>query len=769
MKNRSVYKTRYYLYKIWPVSALILGILFLFTSPSTGALDGFAGGEQAQLSMSISEPGFELGDSWLNPYSKQKSLDDLFKTVAEQIRFEPYEGILRGVMGTAISHRGNSLDQALLLRHVLSMQGYQSRLVTGRLNKANSLILLRGMYPPQLPEFSYSELYNPFKLEKSEHLINAVSKHYWVEVNQGTNQWLPLDPSFPRAKIGEAYAEAEHYYEQAQDDWKQIISIRLMQKTKNNKAKTVFDIEMPVSELGYIPLSLSCMGAPLEEPAKKPDKSGSSLGLFGKSLNNSESVKKDAEEPKSEPRILGTQYDWALRIRGQGSRQSAHSVQFQQSGTLISKEWLEITIKTPGHEDRNIQRVLYEAPDDRPEHQPSMYRRYVLEVLPGIVRPELAEAIHAQFIRMPIEDWKQSMAQSHKTGDFGAVVATDEALASRLLQMILTRFAEASDEASDRAAYRNGVAVIRSLPRVLIASAELENKVLKFSMDLRLDEVEAIPFPGMPSKATRLFQMGRGILESIAEGQVLQQLTAGSVVTTSSVMSLAQSDGIPLKVVDVSGLSSFMKRTNLPLKVRQTLMSSLIEGREIIIPEKPVRIAGVERWGWWQIEKASGRNIGVMDNGLHAGMAEYTISTKEIGLNPRMGFVVGMIVGADSTLFSISGLMIKHGQVTPALIKEVKAYLEKVMCSSCPKAEAKAGSSISVGGDCLKVEAKDEIDGKVAIDFCEQYIKGFKCAAGLLMAGLTGESVNKAEVKIEASYEVGCTKGKGKESMSHGL
>ena len=186
MKNRLVYIARYYhcLLKFWPVSALILGIMILFTSPSNGALDGFAGGKQAQLSMPISESGFELGDSWLKPYLKQKSLDDLFKTVAEQIRFEPYEGILRGVMGTAISHRGNSLDQALLLRHVLSMQGYQSRLVTGRLNKANALILLRGMYPPQLPEFSYSELYDPFKLETAERLIEIVSKHYWVEINR---------------------------------------------------------------------------------------------------------------------------------------------------------------------------------------------------------------------------------------------------------------------------------------------------------------------------------------------------------------------------------------------------------------------------------------------------------------------------------------------------------------------------------------------------------------------------------------------------------
>ena len=741
-----------------------------FTSVWAGDLKGFSGGEQEKSSTSLSEPGFELGDSWLKPYLKQKSLDDLFKMVTERVHFEPYEGMLRGAIGAAISHRGNSLDQSLLLKHVLTLQGYQSRLVMGELDKANTLILLRGMYPPDIPAFDFSDMYDPFKLEKQEQLIKVVSKHYWLEVNQGTKQWLPLDPSFPRAKIGETYAKAVKHYAEVPDDWKQIVSIKLKQKTKNNKTTTVFDLEMPVSELGYMPLSLSCMGVPLEEPATdSKKKSGSATGLFGKSLNNSKARKKDAPESEAKSRLAGTQYKWALRIRGQGSQEATHSVEFQKTKTLISKEWLDITVKIPGQKDRNIQRVLYAAVDNKPEHQPSMYRRHIIEIFPGTVRPELADVIQAQFSKMPINDWKQSISRAHDSGDSAKVLATDEALASSILQMILTRFAEASDEATDRAAYRNGIAVIRSLPRILIASVELENKALKFSMDLRLDEVDAVPFPGVPAKAASLFQMGRGMLQSTAEGNILQQLTGGSILTTTSLMSKAQSEGIGLKVVDASGLNRFIKHAKLPKNVSVTLKSSLIEGREIIIPEKPVLIAGKERWGWWHVDRSTGRYIGVMDNGLHAAMSEYTMSSHRISLHPKMGFMIGMIVGADSTLFSISGLMIKHGQVTPAMIKEVDDYLKKVMCSSCPKAEAKVGGSISLGGDCLKIEAKKAIGAAVKIDFCDEYINGFKCAAGLLMSGLTGQSVNKAEIKHVMSYEAGCAEGKKKMSISRGL
>ncbi len=749
---------------------IVLGIALMLVVCSvwSGNLKGETK-DQLNVSMPSLEPGLGLGDGWLNPYLMQTSLEGSFKMVTERVRFEPYEGELRGVVGTAIARRGNSLEQAVLLKHVLGLQGYQTRLVSGKLDRSNAVKLLRGMYPPQLPKFNYSESYDPFKLETAERLISIVSNHYWVEVNQGTRQWLPLDPSFPRAKIGEAYAKAERYFTQSQDDWMHIIAIRLKQKTRNNQTKTVLDIEMPVSKLGYMPLSISCMGAPLEAPKATPGKAGSATGLFGQSLDGGKSTEKKDAETKTESRILGTQYNWAVRIPGQGSREYTHSVQFQNADTLIAKEWLEISLTIPGHKVRRLERVLFNAVDDKPDHQPSMYRRYVVEVIPGVVRPELAEAMHAQFIKIPINDWKQSMERAHKNNDFSRVLATDEAISSRLLQMIITRFAEVSDEASDRAAYSNGVVVIRSLPRVIIASVELEKKVLNFSIDLRLDEVDAIPFPDAPSKVAHLFQMGRGMIESTAEGKVLQQMTGRAAVTTSSVMTEAQAQGVKLNVVDSSNLSRYMKQSKLPQAVYQTLKSTLDKGHEIIIPEKAVLITGEKRWGWWQVEKESGRNVGVMDNGLHAALVEYTASTNRISLNPKMGFMVGMIVGADSTLFTISGLMIKHGQITPTMIKEAKDYLKKVLCSSCPKAEAKIGGSISLGGDCMKVEVKEELSAAAKIDFCEEYVNGFKCAAGLLMQGLTGESVNKAEIKHEISYELGCAEGKKEMGISSGL
>ncbi len=722
----------------------------------SAGLKGFGDEGRPHASAILSEPGFKLGEQWLKPYLASKSIDTLFGMVAEGVRFEPYDGSLRSPEGTAITRKGNSLDQALLLKKVLDAKGYRSRLAQGRLDRDNASILIRGIYPPRIPGYRYSDEYAPFEPQKSNPLIKGVLTHYWLEIDQGAGNWLPLDPSFPRARIGEAYAKAENYYDQPLQAWHQIVSVRLMRKTMDGSTAILFDIEKPVSELGYMPLSFSCMGIPLENrPGNESAKKGSAAGLFGGALGGKGSDRSSEKEVDAQAQILGTQYRWRLAIRGEGSEQSVHSVEFGRRDSLIAREWLDITLKVPGQPDRTIERLLFVAEDKMPEHQPRMYRRYLLELLPGSVRPELADERDRQFGALSLKDWERSLRGAKQDSDQATALAIDEKLGSSVLQMIITRFAEASDEASDRAAYGNGVVIVRALPRLLISSAEMQGEKLELSMDLRLDEVEAIPYPGAPARVANLYQTGRGIMQSKMEGAILRKVTGQETLSTAALIDEARSQGIDLRVLDDASLNGFLKSAVVPAVVSDHMKKSVSGGNRIIVPQRAVTVADTKRWGWWQVDEASGRHIGVMDNGLHAGMAEYTLSTKEIGLNPKTGFVVGMIIGADSTLFTISGLMLKHGEVTQAMIKEAKDFLESIICSSCPKAGASASVSASAGNDCFSKEISRGASAKASIDFCEEYANGFKCASAMLMAGLTGDGA-KAEIKTEASYSLGC-------------
>jgi hypothetical protein len=66
--------------------------------------------------------------------------DAIFKWVAETIRYEHYDGVLRGALGTMVSGAGNSCDKALLLSELLSASNHISKV---RVSVADSALNAR--------------------------------------------------------------------------------------------------------------------------------------------------------------------------------------------------------------------------------------------------------------------------------------------------------------------------------------------------------------------------------------------------------------------------------------------------------------------------------------------------------------------------------------------------------------------------------------------------------------------------------------------------
>jgi transglutaminase-like putative cysteine protease len=148
---------------------------------------------------SLPVPGAEIMQAY-----QAMPLDKAFAAVATGIRFEPYVGVVRGPTGTALARGGNAADQALLLAEILKAKGYRVRFVRGTISGRNLETLILGMYPPDLPKMSFPAEYLPFSPASDASLQQVARAHVWLEVDQGNGSWLPLDPSFPRAKVGEA-------------------------------------------------------------------------------------------------------------------------------------------------------------------------------------------------------------------------------------------------------------------------------------------------------------------------------------------------------------------------------------------------------------------------------------------------------------------------------------------------------------------------------------------------------------------------------------
>src|SRR3990172_6781909 len=70
----------------------------------------------------------------------------IFAFVRDQVRYEVYEGVLRGPRGTLMAMAGNALDKSLLLGSLLSQHGNQVRYVKGRLPSEAAARLVSQMY-----------------------------------------------------------------------------------------------------------------------------------------------------------------------------------------------------------------------------------------------------------------------------------------------------------------------------------------------------------------------------------------------------------------------------------------------------------------------------------------------------------------------------------------------------------------------------------------------------------------------------------------------
>jgi hypothetical protein len=66
-----------------------------------------------------------------------------FQFVRDAVRFEAYEGLLRGARGVLVSRSGNALDKSLLLKALLEESGHTCRLVGGTLSVEKALVLVR--------------------------------------------------------------------------------------------------------------------------------------------------------------------------------------------------------------------------------------------------------------------------------------------------------------------------------------------------------------------------------------------------------------------------------------------------------------------------------------------------------------------------------------------------------------------------------------------------------------------------------------------------
>jgi len=118
-------------------------------------------------------------------------------------------------------------------------------------------------------------------------------------------------------------------------------------------------------------------------------------------------------------------------------------------------------------------------------------------------------------------------------------------------------------------------------------------------------------------------------------------------------------------------------------------------GKVLLIPSKPTRIYGENRWAWLEVDPDSFETIAVADTGEHFSLVEYLLEPAAPTSGDYLEFMAGAFIGVDTSVWSISSFSLRTSDYE-AVYRAAKAYTYAI---------AKVLDSIMTYRDLAKLEA----------------------------------------------------------------
>lgn len=666
--------------------------------------------------------------------------EEAFKFVRDAIRTEPSRFALKTAQGIEWSRSANPLEKALYLAHLLQEKGRTVKIAEGELDDAAARALLGAIFPPA-KAVSYGKDVSISVPAEDPALVSAVKRHFWVRMEDGEGQ-VDLDPSMPGAEPGKAFASVARTYEPEYESLAARVSIAVeYSEGASGEAQSVFAWDGPIADIVNRPLSLSVMteytqGAAAEKEAveKKEDESGGLGGFFGGVSGAGQS---SAKKKSPAVEMKGT-FKVALTVDDE-SLASGEAAVGKGPDTRLN---LKVKIENLGQVVSESERALFETTASRREVP--LFQRHAILItgnrIPAAAWQDKLEAVSNKNlladVKTRVDEIKESLKAKKITGDtLAKSTELEHEIGPGLGHLLNMIFASTSDDQSEKAGAALSVATWYAVPRILITSFSGREKTTETTIDLRQDRLEAVSLPGQASRMNETFLYGRGVMESILEGKLLELLSGKPALTTAVLMHDAAQKKIPIRMFSVLE-KDMLKKFGLPADVIQRISAALDARRIVVVPERSISWEGRPRWGWWDIDPMTRETIGVLDTGLHQGMLETTILDSKGPVESKAGLVIGAMTGAIDTYWVLSAVILKYGELNKAALLEAKAFMKDVDSLMCPSFEKKAEVSVSITTinieDCFKHEIeifKADAGVEIKQGWCENFAKGFACAS----------------------------------------
>ena len=626
-------------------------------------------------------------------------VDRMFRYVADEIRYEPYPGILRGPAGTLAAGAGNSVDKTLLLAALLDASLVDHRFARGPLDAATSALIVEAMTtdlegarqaaleplargleevpvaspapgsdPPltaaeeQEAEAIATQGAQRFEVARSRvqdtvgMLSDAmggagvtlppddgvslppaeISEHTWVEVRSGP-AWRALDPTLPGTQAGAVLTTSSETTDQLSDDLRYRVRFEvIVERVQGGQLVTG-------SVLIHDGFADELAGVPMEFGHVTP----SSFKRLGVSLNT---LLGDGWIDYRPTLDIGTgsvvaDATVAIPVPGGttdifGSEASHVAVPAECEATA---EWLEITVTRPGSEPQVARRVVFDRvpPEVRNTGTPTV------ESLAPIVLVDLDGSGTADY--PPMRGVKAFAIATGPTSAVPVLTESDDGLG-----MLAHTYHRLRDAVGADIALEEGARTFLDGPNIVSVSVDIDHDAtaadfrdhVRFGLDIWHRSHGVLPLLGS-SMAPGTAEVVAGVADHVAERFALEMLAdtpeaPPGEIGVGAVFETAAAQGIPAIVL----------RGKVPAvlpygpQATESIVAAVAAGEVVVIPAEPVTLGGAERVGWWAIDPVSGETSDHMDDGSGTAATEeaHTINTRlgQIRCYGALGLAIGL-------------------------------------------------------------------------------------------------------------------------------
>ena len=545
----------------------------------------------------------------------------VYEYVRDQIAYQDYEGLLKGPLGTLRSGGGNDLDQSRLLAEMIGHLGGRCRYSRGQ------------------------------RKEESGKWV----EHYWIQIQEGET-WEDLDPAFPRLWEEEGLVKPGDTMTALPASQVHRVSLKVAFRVKESgriQERSALEKEFDIAELYGASLTL----------ANRFD-GRTENGRF--ILEVIQPVLELGDEPfpgEMIPEGTGRQPPPAAsRLQGvfEKPQPAETAAQDDRPPLEVLSQRVDVKLVSPGgRQDRFVYTVFdREEETDAAEGLDGLINAVAFCFSPAPVDEPLARnqlLVDAGAVQLLIESLRRIAADDFSPekppGELGpedraGINLSLEAGNRAVAQALLMSYLRQSDEALDDPDAPFQVSVFRGAPRAIMASVSFRSDRLRYDLDLRRNPATYLLPEDADPEWARFLNYHRGLYESRLEGAVMLSFTGQAGLTAGDVMAAAREQGIPLLAL-VKKNRRDLSRVKLATGAKPKINKAINAGRTVLLPERPVVLAGAEQTAWFEFDPASGYIDGVFPSGKHQAMTEYILEDVVMkGLvSQAMSYLVSTVAG----------------------------------------------------------------------------------------------------------------------------